>query len=132
MEELPCLIFAMLLLLELTIKKLEDTPVLLVKFIVGVILWYVFSFLNVLKSWISISLQNILAAVSHLLCMGIERNCYFESSLTYGIIVQNTLQFALCFLIILPSHFSEKPRTYYLHISEREIEVLKNKRIVTG
>lgn len=75
MEEWPCLIFTMFLLLKLTTKKLEDTPVLLVKFIVGVILWYVFSLLNVLKSWISVSLQSILAAVSHLLCMSIERNC---------------------------------------------------------
>lgn len=81
-------------LLELTTEKLDDTSELLVKFIFRVILWRVFPPLKVLKSWISVSLQRILAAVSHLLCKGIGRNCYFGSSLTYGRIVQSALQFA--------------------------------------
>lgn len=110
---------------ELTTEKLDDTSVLLVKFIFGVILRCVFSPLNVLKSLISVSLQSLLAAVSHLFCKGIERTCYFGSSLTYGIIVERTSQFALCFHIILPSHLLWKPRTYCLCILEREIEVLK-------
>lgn len=89
--------------LRMNHKKIFCASVLLVKFIIEVILWYVFSLLKVLKSWISFSLQSILAAVSHLLCMGIERNCYFGNSLTYR--DNCTKHFTVC--IVLSQYFTQ-------------------------